>query len=510
MTIVRRRSAKRTNWRHRHDALTPANKLRIKRLKAKISDLEGISEEVMMFLLGLSIYMSMNPMLTIQDPFLCFAHRILGSIHQIIDTDILRCSIELLLLEYSFDNSRSTAVFSGPKNRFINDVGNEWARVHTRFSCDQLRRLLIKWRVPDQFVVRRKGLYKASAAGETCMIVALTFLTTSTCIYRLFPGTFGGCPCKWGSLIYLFYKHIYVTFYHKICSTSMTFFINRIVKYAASVLKMMSSQAHYTETQYHDGRYQGTLSYVHVPANKQRCIGFIDNTTLDICRPGDTITIAATAEDFVDAEAIADPETIGDDDGEPDDIQRAFYSGFKKQHGLCVQTVMFPDGMVGSVFVASIRNNDNGMFNISGLGNELLHLFPLVLESDPPVRYALYGDGIFQRHTCLFNRPLNVDNPHEQAVYKRMNSMRVSIEHMYARIKVLFPMLMSRKKIKLIHKTEEVVQMVVSAFFFLNCYTCLNGSNCTIIFDEAPPTLDEYLPEGEVLIPAPVVYYSDE
>ena len=110
----------------------------------------------------------------------------------------------------------------------------------------------------------------------------------------------------------------------------------------------------------------------------------------------------------------------------------------------------------------------------------------------------------------MFNRPLNVEDPHEQAVYKRMNSMRVSIEHMYARIKVLFPMLMSRKKIKLIHKTEEVVQMVVSAFFFLNCYTCLNGSNCTIIFDKAPPTLDEYLPEGEVLIPAPVVYYSDE
>ena len=188
MTIVRRRSPRRTNWRHRHDALTPAQKLRIRRLKASINELQELSEDVLLVILSLSMYMSFNPMLSINDPFFIHARNTLKYIQWIIDVDIMKSTISMLLLEYSLDNVRFMANFELPKNRSIDSFDDSWARIHTRFSCEQLQQLLMKWKVPQHFVVRRNGKVKASATGESCMIVALTYIATSGTIYRMFPG----------------------------------------------------------------------------------------------------------------------------------------------------------------------------------------------------------------------------------------------------------------------------------------------------------------------------------
>jgi hypothetical protein len=82
-----------------------------------------------------------------------------------------------------------------------------------------------------------------------------------------------------------------------------------------------------------------TISHVDMPMMDQRVAGFLDDMDDDYYRPGE------------------EPRRRGDTS---DDIQRAFYSGYFKSHGLKAQTVTFPDGMTGSVFVASKRINDNG------------------------------------------------------------------------------------------------------------------------------------------------------
>jgi hypothetical protein len=41
----------------------------------------------------------------------------------------------------------------------------------------------------------------------------------------------------------------------------------------------------------------------------------------------------------------------------------------------------------------------------------------------------------------------------------------------------------------------------VIGFFILNCYTCLNGLACNSIFDSFAPTIQEYLPLDEDLVP---------
>ena len=48
------------------------------------------------------------------------------------------------------------------------------------------------------------------------------------------------------------------------------------------------------------------------------------------------------------------------------------FSGYFKGHGLKVQMVFFPNGMIESVFITSIQNQENNTVNLSNLYTELL------------------------------------------------------------------------------------------------------------------------------------------
>ena len=56
------------------------------------------------------------------------------------------------------------------------------------------------------------------------------------------------------------------------------------------------------------------------------------------------------------------------------DIQRALYSGHLRKHGLKTHIVYLPIGIIGSVFITEIRQNDNGAQNTSGLNNYRVQL----------------------------------------------------------------------------------------------------------------------------------------
>jgi hypothetical protein len=56
------------------------------------------------------------------------------------------------------------------------------------------------------------------------------------------------------------------------------------------------------------------------------------------------------------------------------DIQRAFYSGYLGKHGLKAQVVFLPIGLIGSIFITEICQNDNGILNMSGLNYYLCWL----------------------------------------------------------------------------------------------------------------------------------------
>ena len=56
------------------------------------------------------------------------------------------------------------------------------------------------------------------------------------------------------------------------------------------------------------------------------------------------------------------------------DTQRAFYSSYMKDHGLKAQIMFLPIGMIECVFITELRQNDNGVQNISGLNDYLVDL----------------------------------------------------------------------------------------------------------------------------------------
>ena len=156
-----------------------------------------------------------------------------------------------------------------------------------------------------------------------------------------------------------------------------------------------------------------------------------------------------------------------------------------------------------------MRHNDNGLLNMSGVADFSSDHFPEMNDCDPQfrLRYALYCDGIFQNYACLFNKPLGRLTEWQRALYRRYNLMRVSIEHSYGSFKNMFPIFRFGRQLKLMDDAGAIQRLTVVCFFIYNCKICLRGSNTTVIYDIAPPTLEEYLPLNEQLEQAPYVHW---
>ena len=99
---------------------------------------------------------------------------------------------------------------------------------------------------------------------------------------------------------------------------------------------------------------------VHTKCSLNKCWCFIDGTVRAICRPGL--------------------------------VQKPFYNGHKRFHGLKFQTIATPDGLVAHMFgpIESCRH-DLGMLRESGLGNQLESL----LDTPNGKTYCIYGDPAY-------------------------------------------------------------------------------------------------------------------
>ena len=64
-----------------------------------------------------------------------------------------------------------------------------------------------------------------------------------------------------------------------------------------------------------------------------------------------------------------------------------------------------------------------------------------------------------------------------------------------------FQLFKNRDAFHLFTKAEIAYRTGVIGFFLLNCHTCLNGSIVNSFYDSRAPSLAEYLPLDEDLIP---------
>lgn len=179
------------------------------------------------------------------------------------------------------------------------------------------------------------------------------------------------------------------------------------------------------------------------------------------------------------------------------------YSAYFRAHGLKAQVVFLPNGMIGSIFIASLRHNDNGILNMSNLANylsELLSAFAL----PPSGRFlpALYADGIFANLSTIIPRYRNADLD-QRRINMRMSAMRQIIEHCLADHRNMFRLFTRPARLRLFFTGVYVRKLLLSSFLILNCRYCLTGARSSV-FNVPPLSLEEYLPLDEALEMAPV------
>ena len=183
--------------------------------------------------------------------------------------------------------------------------------------------------------------------------------------------------------------------------------------------------------------------------------------------------------------------------------QLLFDSRHFRAHGLKAQVSLLPNGMIGSIFICSLRQNDNGVQNLSGLNDCLLSILqPLhELEGDS-VHPAVCGDGIFATLAAIV-KPHPNPNHEQRIVNTRFSSLREDIEHKFAQAFGLCRILNMQSRHHLFWNGEHARKLFHTCLFVSNCHTCFNESG-NRTFNLRAPTIQHYLPIDEELIPAPV------
>lgn len=73
------------------------------------------------------------------------------------------------------------------------------------------------------------------------------------------------------------------------------------------------------------------------------------------------------------------------------DIQQAFYQGWKSVHGVKFQLIVFPNGMIGDISeLESAKSNDLFTLNMSNINNRMA-----AAQIDNNIQYCALGDSAY-------------------------------------------------------------------------------------------------------------------
>jgi hypothetical protein len=318
-----------------------------------------------------------------------------------------------------------------------------------------------RWRkVPGQLFMLM-GIYRLVTPHRLTDGCRLFGQTDSAFIGKVANGFHDWMKVHWGYLL----------------EDNLQFWVPHFPKFAQAIKKKMEEKS------------GGQLLYQDaIHPNGFRVCAFIDNTMNAMCRPG-----GGPANDGVNAPRH-DPL-----------IQQAFYTGWKKIHGLKWQTVDAPNGMCIHAFgPLSVRRNDLTSLqrsNINGLFAQCQ------VAQGMQYQYMMYGDSIYpvlshllSRYVSVAGRPLTAGEICEN---KTFSSCREVIEWDYGRLKTRWSFIDYRKKLKLRARKNGIANAFLCALLLENALTCLNSNQTTTYFnpldEEAicrPPTLEEWTAAG--------------
>jgi len=460
-----RRILRRTNWLHRIDALR-VHDIREMNILWEVASI--CLEQCYQFVIWAYVVKSVID--TTADGI--YQQHLKGVFDVIIDILQLLCSegycyyLDFLKISYYPETNRPNE-FPPHFNSKIEELLDVDAREMTGLSKDQLRRLYRQLRIPDQIRYERRYTF----SGEECFLHYMVFNRIGETKLRMSRNYFGGDPRRFTYSIRLITRHIYNNFYHKISGDSMRMWMSQIKNFRLAIWLKLNDG--YTVEERYDATNLlmnlTTIVLLSIPFESFRIFGFLDDTGFRTTAPG-----------------IASRRV----NGFFDDVQRSFYSAYFSGHGLKVQTLSLPNGMIGSVYLGAWRVSDSGLLNMSGLDSYLVSLFTefeMKLVGAYDQFPALYGDGIFPQLATIVAR-YGMPNENEGRVNRRLASARQSIEHLFGLHKNLFGLFSIPQRFKLLVYGVDCRMMVINSFFLLNCFVCFNESPNN--FNIRPPTIE--------------------
>ena len=368
-------------------------------------------------------------------------------------------------------------------NRKIDDLEPDFAQRMTRFTKPELCQLLIHLRLPTKIVLPRK---RYAFTGEELLIVCLSRIATGDPWCRLIPSNFGGGLSRWSDGFEWFINYLFETFYHKITGNSMKMWVAEMDEFRRVIHKKVTKIPCEIETWASTGEIDAQLGLqlIDIPFDQFYISFLIDDTNLKCCRPG-----SGPFGNYHSA-----PRRFG-----AHYIQRAFYSGYFKEHGIKYQNVLLPNGLYGSVWGASTSYNDMGILNMSGL---IEYLYQILTPTSSGGLPCGLGDGIFSQSQVLMSTKMDTNaGLNDRRVMNRLHSVRQPVELQYGHFFNSFRLFKNEDAFKLFNKGEFAYRVGIVGFFLLNCRTCLRGSVVNAFFDMLAPTLEDYIPLDEELEP---------
>ena len=213
-----------------------------------------------------------------------------------------------------------------------------------------------------------------------------------------------------------------------------------------------------------------------------RIFGFIDCSIDKVSRP-----MSGPAGDYIGA-----PRRPGQYH-----IQRSIYTRYKKFHGIKVETVLLPNGIITLYGPVSARIHDvGGVLLLSNLDDFLWNI-QTNMPFDP---LSAFGDSTYgaQHLRCIRSYffqliPGIALTPEQDVCNNRIKPARQTIEHSYGELETNFRICTQPSSMKLCQSNPYAIEQLRVCHLLSNIYTCLNGNKCSLAFDCPPPLLDDYL-----------------
>lgn len=202
----------------------------------------------------------------------------------------------------------------------------------------------------------------------------------------------------------------------------------------------------------------------------------------------------------------------------PPILQRAFYSGYKKKHGVHWQGCLAPCGiLIDMSGPFEGRHSDKYMLNCSEICERLRAGLNWAVENlGAPEGWPLgdlyfFADAGYNRRLALhvmYSKPPGGELTAAQTrINRTLATTRIVNEWIFGRICSLFPYVAVKTNMKV--ERGNVGVAFSCAAILTNALTCLDGNATSQYFDLTPPNLEEYFGNAPMVSSCPAAWYEN-